>query len=166
MPRCVFGASRHRQNGGRIPNKTRLSDRYPTTPIAHTTSGDRQATGGIEGATTAERQLSERAEAEAARNFISTVNSQSSVEAINSAIKARTPRGRAKRLAEINHQLDQIKGEMLAVTRSLSQLQAAVRANANTPAKAATKDDRPFYLRSEAHRAAWERFHKKKAPSK
>jgi len=91
----------------------------------------------------------------------STVNSQSRVEAINSTIKARTPRGRAERLAEINHQLDQIKGEMLAVTRSLSQLQqAVVKANASTPAKVEYK--RPFKDRSPAHAALWERVHGKK----
>jgi hypothetical protein len=85
----------------------------------------------------------------------------------NQKLRAKSPANRAKLVAELESKLAEVKGDLVLITRKLTALGAALKATApvakaNKPAE----DPRPFYARSEAHKAAWERFHKRPAPKK
>jgi len=112
---------------------------------------------------------------------MSTINSKSAIDAINAAAHAKTPRGqKAARLAAISEELDQIKGSMLMVTKALGSLRAAIMATSATPAQARVntplqraeenltpdQQKKPFYMRSDIHRKAWQKAHGRPAPSK
>ena len=97
---------------------------------------------------------------------MSTTNDRSNVDAVNAAIKARTPRGRLETIAELERKIAELTAGLALIMQKMAALQSALKVTANGLAKAAkAKPDRPFWTRSAAHKAAWERFHGRQAPT-